>query len=118
MLVALIPGQANADHEVTAGFYGVVAPSDDYSTVSVVMVCEARAMRATSTTAVTCEIDDGAAGIADTRDCDSPGPETVCYATLVNGTFPVKICAYATATLSDLTTDTDTLCRTYTPPTS
>lgn len=109
---------AHASGEVTAGFYGVVQPSDDYSTVSTVLVCEARATRATSSTSVTCSIDDGASGPGVSMTCDSPGPEAVCPVQLLNGTFDVTVCSYATAILADHTTDTDTLCRTYTPPTS
>ena len=115
-LAPLVPIPAHADAEVTASFYGVVSPNDDYSLVSVVAVCEARAAHATSSTSVTCSVDDGHADPGVSMTCDSPGPEALCPISLKDGTFPVTLCAYATATLSDLTTATDTRCRTYTPP--
>jgi hypothetical protein len=117
-LSALVPiPAANASHEVTAAFYGVVWPSDDYSTVDVVAACEARAARATTTVSLTCSVDDGAPG-THSNTCPVPGPEAVCYVYVVDGTLPLTLCSSATATLADSTTDTDTRCRTYTAPTS
>lgn len=117
-ITVLSPLVAHADAEVTAGFYGVVSPNEDYSQVQVAMVCEARAAHATSVTSVTCAIDDGQAGTGISETCDSPGPEALCPIQQLDAIFPVTICAYAVATLSDLTTATDTRCRTYTPPTT
>lgn len=115
-LVALFPLDAIASHEVTAGFYAAVAPDDDNS-VTAVSVCEARAARVTTATAVLCTIDDAAPGPGISSYCSSPGPVAVCQVSLVDGTLPVRLCATAYATLADLTTDTHSVCRTYTPPT-
>ena len=117
-LTAFAPIQAEASHEVTATFYGAVMPSDDASTVSVISVCEARATRVTSKVKVTCSINDGHADPGVSETCESPGPEAVCPISLIDGIFPVTICSDAHATLADLTTDTDSRCRTYTAPTS
>lgn len=112
------PLTAHANAEVTPAFYGVVAPINNDTSVNAAIVCEGRAARATSTVSVTCSIDDGNADAGTSNTCSSPGPEALCYAYLVNGIFPVNVCAVATATLADLTTSTDSHCRLYTPPTS
>ena len=117
-LAVLTPIPANASGEVTAGFYGVVSPNADYSAVDTVMVCTAQAARTSSTVAVVCSIDDGHADSGVSNTCSAPAPLVACEMHLLGGTLPVTICAVATATLADLTTDTDTHCRTYTAPTS